>query len=84
VVEHILVLLDKLISSQIAVLVEKVDLENLLAIRRVGIGKDVGDEEGEDISEGSVADVGGENVVVVRVKELNESQVTSMAVRPPP
>lgn len=83
-VKHVLVLLDELVSSQIAVLIKEVDLEDLLAIRGVGVGKDVGNEEGEDVPEGSVADVHGENVVVVRVKELSQLHFTSMAVRPPP
>ena len=71
-VEHILILLHEFFSSQIAILVKKVNFENLFAIRGVCISEDVGNQERENVSEGSVADVSGEYIVVVGVEELYE------------
>ena len=64
-VKKVLVLLDKLLSAEVAILIEQIDLQDLLAVRCVSISEDVGDEEGEDVSESTVSDVGGEGVVVV-------------------
>jgi hypothetical protein len=64
-VEQVLVLLDEFLGAEVTILVEEVDFEDLFAVRGVGIGEDVGDEEGEDVAEGAVAEVGGEDVVVV-------------------
>ncbi len=69
--EKIFILLDQFLSAQVAVLVEEVDFEDLLAVGGVCVSEDVGDEEGEDVAESAVADVGGEGVVVVGVEELN-------------
>lgn len=69
-VENIFVLLYEFVGSQIAVLIKEVNFENLFAIRWVCIGKNVGDEEGKDVSECSVADISREDVVVVGVEEL--------------
>jgi hypothetical protein len=83
VVEEVLVLLDELLGTEVAVLVEEVDLEDLLAVGGVGISENVGDEEGEDVAEGAVAQVGREGVVVVGVKELHEGGSTRRAEMPP-
>ena len=75
-IEHVLVLLDQLLSSEVAVLIKEVDFENLLAVGGVGVGEEVGDKEGEYVAEGSVADIGGEDVVVEGVEELGEERGT--------
>lgn len=82
-VEHIFVLLYEFVGSQIAVLVKEVNFENLFAIRWICIGKNVGDEEGEDVSECSVADISREDVVVVGVEELYYERSTNKPVNPP-
>ena len=64
-VKKVIVLLDKLLRAEVAILIEQIDLQDLLAVRCVSISEDVGDEEGEDVSESTVSDVGGEGVVVV-------------------
>jgi hypothetical protein len=61
------------LRSEVAVLVEQVYLEDLLAVGGVGVGEDEGYEEGEDVSECSVSDIGGEGVVIVGVEELYRS-----------
>jgi hypothetical protein len=71
------------LGSEVAVLVEEIDLEDLLAIWRVSISEDEGDEEGENGSEGAVTDVGGEDVVVIGVEELTRWIGTSREVIPP-
>ena len=71
-VEEVFVLLDQLLRSEVAVLVEEVYFEDLLAVGGVCVGEDVGDVVGELVSECSVSDVGGEGVVVVGVEELGE------------
>ena len=82
-IEQVLVLLHKFLRSEVAVLVKEVDLEDLLAIGGVGVGEDVGDEEGEDVAEGAVADVGGEGVVVIGVEELSGRGGTRSEEMPP-
>lgn len=82
-IEQILVLLHKFLRSEVAVLVEEVDLEDLFAIRGVSIGEDVGDEEREDVAEGAVSDVGGEGVVVIGVEELSNCESTRRDEMPP-
>ena len=64
-VEEVFVLLDQLLRSEVAVLVEEVNFEDLLAVGGVCVGEDEGDEEGEHVSECSVSDILGENVVIV-------------------
>jgi len=64
-VKKVLVLLDKLLRAEVAILIEEIDLQDLLAVGCVSISENVGDEEGEDVSESTVSDVGGEGVVVV-------------------
>jgi hypothetical protein len=58
VIEQILVLLDKFLRSEIAILIKKIDFEYLLAIGCIGVSKNVCYQEGEDIAESSKADVG--------------------------
>lgn len=82
-VKEILVLLDELLSSKIAVLVEEIDLEDLFSIGRIGVGKDIPNQEGEDVSEGPVSEVGAEDVVVVTVEELTRHIRTNNPVIPP-
>ena len=82
-VKKVLVLLDKLLSAEVAILIEQIDLQDLLAVRCVSISEDVGDEEGEDVSESTVSDVGGEGVVVVWIKELHGGYGTSREEMPP-
>ena len=84
VVEHVFVLLNKLLRPEVAILVEKVDFQDLLAVWGVGIGEDVGHKEREDVPEGPVADVGREDVVVVGVEELRQQYCTNKADKPPP
>ena len=55
----------------------------MFAIGGVGVSEDVGDEEGESCAECSITDVGGEDVVVVRVEELCYRFVTKREVMPP-
>lgn len=81
--KHVLVLLYKFVCSEVAVLIEKVDFEDLFAIWWVGISENVAYEKREKVSEGSVADIDGENVVVVGVEELSQQGSTSRAVKPP-
>jgi hypothetical protein len=81
--QHILVLLHQLLRTEVAVLVEQVDLEDLLAVGGVGIRKDVGHEEGENVAEGAVSDVDAEDVVVVGVEELDGGIGTKRPVIPP-
>jgi hypothetical protein len=83
VVEKVFVLLDEFLGAEVAILIKKIDLEDLLAVGGVGIGEDVGDEEGEDVAEGAVADVGGEGVVVVGIKELHGRGSTRREEIPP-
>ena len=82
-IEQVLVLLHKFLRSEVAVLVKEVDLEDLLAIGGVGVGEDVGDEEGEDVAEGAVPDVGREGVVVVGIEELRRRCGTRREEIPP-
>ena len=82
-VEQILVLLHKFLRAEVAVLIKQIDLEYLLAIGGVGISEDVGDEEGEDVAEGAVSDVGGEGIVVVGVEELDGERGTRREEIPP-
>lgn len=82
-IEKILVLFDELLSSQVAILVEKVDFEDLLAIWGVSICKDIADKEGEDIAESSETNVSGKEVVIVGVEELIFMNSTSNAEIPP-
>ena len=42
----------------------------MFAIWGVGIGKDIGNEEGENGSECSITNVGWEYVVVIRIEQL--------------
>lgn len=83
VIEKVFVLLNQLLGTQVAVLVEEVDLEDLLAVWSIGVGKDIGHEEGEDVAEGTVADVGGEGIVVVGVEELSGERCTNREEMPP-
>jgi hypothetical protein len=83
VVEQVLVLLDEFLGAQVAVLVEEVDLEDLLAVGGVGVGEDIGDQEGEDVAEGAVPDAGREGVVVVGVEELRGGGRTRREDMPP-
>lgn len=82
-IKEILVLLDELLCAEVAVLVKQVDFQDLFAVGGISIGKDVCDEEGEDVAEGTVAKIGGEGVVVVGVEELDEEGVTRRAEMPP-
>jgi hypothetical protein len=58
VIKQILVLLDKFLRPEIAILVKKIDFEYLLAIGCVGISKNICYQEGEDVAESSIANVG--------------------------
>lgn len=82
-VKKILVLLDKLLSAEVAILIKEINFEDLFAVWGIGISKDVSDEEGEDVTESSVAEVGGEGVVIVWVEELDERRGTRRAEMPP-
>lgn len=82
-VKKVLVLLDELLGAEVAILIKQIDLQDLFAIWGIGISEDIGDEEGEDVSEGAVANVGGESVVVVRIKELRGGCSTNREEMPP-
>lgn len=69
-IEKIFVLLNQLLWAEIAILIKKIYLENLLSVRSVGISEYESNQEGKNVTECSVSDVGGESVVVIGVKEL--------------
>ena len=81
--EHVLVLLDQLLRSEVTILVEEVDFEDLFTIWSVGISEDIGDQEGEKVSEGSVAKIGAEDIVVIGVEELDRCRGTNREAIPP-
>jgi len=83
VTKQVLVLLDKLLRSEVAILVKKVGFENLFTIWWVCISKDVGNKEGENVSEGSVANVDAQGIIVIGVKELDRWMGTNREVIPP-
>ena len=82
--EHILILLDQLLSPEVAILIEQIDFQDLFTIWWVGICKDVGDQEGEKVSEGPVAKIDAENIVVIGVEELDRCWGTKREAMPPP
>ena len=82
--EHVLILLDQLLSPEVAILIEQIDFQDLFTIWWVGICKDVGDQEGEKVSEGPVAKIDAENIVVIRVEELDRCRGTNREAIPPP
>ena len=55
----------------------------MFAVRGIGVSEDVGDQEREYVSEGAVAEVDAEDVVVVGVEELNEARGTRREEMPP-
>jgi len=71
------------LGSEVAILVKKIDFEDLFTVGGVCISENESYEEGEDISECSISDIGGEGVVVVGVEELCGWRGTRREVIPP-
>ena len=63
--EQILILLDKLLTSQPAILIKQVDLQNLLFVLSISRAKQGCDHEGEEVPESSESDILREDVVIV-------------------
>lgn len=68
--EQVLVLLDEFLWSEPTIFIEQVNFKNLLFVFSVSRSEKGCNDEWEIISESSVSDVGGENVVVVWIEEL--------------
>ena len=75
--EEVLVLLNKLLTSQPTILIEQVDFKDLLFVFSISRAEQSCNNEWEKVPECSVPNVLGENVVVVRVEKLYKWRITN-------
>ena len=71
--QEIFVLFNEFLSSELNVLIEQVDLQELSLVVPVDVSEDGEVDDGEDVSHKSESDVVSEGVVVVGIEELENN-----------